>query len=66
MKPSQFLSRKMGLGLFAALLVFGFAWVVARSGPLSPIQVTTRRVESGSLAPSDIWHWHCRGAGAVI
>ena len=52
MKPSQFLSRKMGLGLFAALLVFGFAWVVARSGPLSPIQVTTRHVETGSLAPA--------------
>ena len=52
MNPGQFISRKMGLGLFAALLVFGFAWVVARYGPLSPIQVTTRHVETGSLDPA--------------
>ena len=47
MKPSQFISRKLGLGLFAAMLVVGFGVVVARSGPLSPIQVTALRVESG-------------------
>ena len=41
MKPSQFISRKLGLGLFAAMLVIGFGVVIARSGPLSPIQVTT-------------------------
>ncbi|HNI52103.1 MAG TPA: efflux RND transporter periplasmic adaptor subunit [Accumulibacter sp.] len=52
MKPSQFISRKLGLGLFAAMLVVGFGVVVARSGPLSPIQVTTLRVESGSLSPA--------------
>lgn len=52
MKPSQFISRKLGLGLFAAMLVIGFGVVIARSGPLSPIQVTTLRVESGSLSPA--------------
>lgn len=52
MKPSQFISRKLGLGLFAAILVVGFGVVIARSGPLSPIQVTTLRVESGSLSPA--------------
>lgn len=52
MKPSQLISRKLGLGLFAAMLVVGFGVVVARSGPLSPIQVTTLRVESGSLSPA--------------
>ena len=52
MKPSQFTSRKRGLGLFAAMLVVGFGVVIARSGPLSPIQVTTLRVESGLLSPA--------------
>lgn len=52
MKPSQFISRKLGLWLFAAMLVVGFGVVVARSGPLSPIQVTTLRVETGSLSPA--------------
>ena len=52
MKPSQFISRKLGLGVFAAILVVGFGVVIARSGSLSPIQVTTLRVESGSLSPA--------------
>ncbi len=52
MKPGQFISRKLGLGIFAAMLVLGFGVVVARSGPLSPIQVTTLRVEAGSLSPA--------------
>ena len=52
MKPSQFISRKLGLWFFAAMLVVGFGVAVARSGPLSPIQVTTLRVESGSLSPA--------------
>ena len=52
MKPSQFISPKLGLWFFAAMLVVGFGVVVARSGPLSPIQVTTLRVESGSLSPA--------------
>lgn len=52
MKPRQFINRKLGLGLFAAMLVVGFGVVVTRSGPLSPIQVTTLRVESSSLSPA--------------
>lgn len=52
MKPGRLFTRKLGLGLFAAILVGGFGWVVARSGPLSPIQVTTLRVEAGSLSPA--------------
>jgi len=52
MKSSQFISRKLGLGLFAAMLVIGFGVVIARSGPLSPIQVTTLRVEASSLSPA--------------
>lgn len=52
MKSSQFISRKFGLWLFAAMLLIGFGVVVARSGPLSPIQVTTLRVEAGSLSPA--------------
>lgn len=51
MKPSQFISRKLGLGLFAAILVIGFGVVVARPAFIS-IQVTTLRVESGSLSPA--------------
>jgi HlyD family secretion protein len=51
-KSSLFSTRKFGLGLFAALLIAGFGLVVARSGPLSPIQVTTLRVEATSLSPA--------------
>lgn len=52
MIPSHFISRKLGLVFFAAILVVGFGLVVARSGALSPIQVSTLRVESGSLSPA--------------
>lgn len=52
MKSSLFFSRRLGLGLFAVLLVVGLGWVIARSGPLSPVQVTTLRVEAGSLSPA--------------
>lgn len=52
MKAGSLFSRKAGLGLFAALLVAGFGWVVARSGPLAPIRVTTLQVEAGALSPA--------------
>ena len=52
MNPGRLFTRKLGLGLSAAILVVGFGWVVARSGPLSPIQVTTFRVAAGSLSPA--------------
>jgi HlyD family secretion protein len=52
MKPGSLFSRKAGLGLLAAVLIVGFGWVVARSGPLSPIRVTSLRVEAGALSPA--------------
>lgn len=52
MKAGQLFTRKLGLGLFGAMLIAGFGLVVARSGPLSPIQITTLRVEAGSLSPA--------------
>jgi len=51
MKHGSLLTRKVGLGLFAGMLVLGVGFVVARSGPLSPIQVTTLRVDAGTLSP---------------
>lgn len=52
MKFSNYLTRKLGLGIFGVVLIVGFGVVLARSGPLSPIRVTTQRVTSDSLAPS--------------
>ena len=52
MKLNGFLSRKFGLVAFAVLLLLGFGFVVARSGPLAPTKVTITRVESGSLSSS--------------
>lgn len=52
MKPVGLLARKAGLGFLALVLVVGFGWVVARSGPLSPVRVTTLRVEAGTLSPA--------------
>ena len=52
MKPGSLFSRKLGLALFAAALVIGFAFVVARSGPLAPTQVTTVRAASGTVSPA--------------
>ena len=52
MKAGSLFTRKAGLGLFAAILVAGFGWVVARSGPLAPIRVTTLQVEQGALSPA--------------
>lgn len=44
MKAEGLFSRKLGLALFATALLIDFAFVVARSGPLAPTQVTTVRV----------------------
>ena len=46
------LTRKSGLAIFAILLIAGFVWIVVRSGPLAPIQVTTQKIGTGSLAPA--------------
>ena len=52
MKLNGFLSRKVGLVAFAVVLLVGFGFVVARSGPLAPTKVTITRVEAGSLSSS--------------
>ena len=52
MKLDSFLSRKFGLLAFAVILLIGFGFVVARSGPLAPTKVTVTRVETGSLSSS--------------
>jgi HlyD family secretion protein len=52
MKLDGFVSRKFGLMAFAVILLVGFGFVVARSGPLAPIKVTVIRVEAGSLSSS--------------
>ncbi len=52
MKLNGILSRKFGLLAFAVLLLVGFGFVVARSGPLAPTKVTVTRVETGSLSSS--------------
>lgn len=50
MKLPTFFSKPLGLILFAVLLLLGFGLVVARSGPLAPIQVTTVRADMGSIS----------------
>ena len=52
MKLNSILSRKFGLVAFAVLLLLGFGFVVARSGPLAPTKVTISRVQTGSLSSS--------------
>ena len=52
MKLNSFLSRKFGLVAFAVVLLVGFGFVVARSGPLAPTKVTITKVETGSLSSS--------------
>lgn len=52
MKLNSLLSRKFGLVAFAVVLLVGFGFVVARSGPLAPTRVTITRAETGSLSSS--------------
>lgn len=52
MKRIPFFTRKLGLGLLGAALIGSFALVVALSGPLAPIRVTTYRLTEGSLSPA--------------
>ena len=52
MKRDSLLSRKAGLIAFVVLLLLGFGFVLARSGPLAPTKVTITRAESGSLTPA--------------
>jgi len=52
MRLNRFFSRKFGLVAFAVLLLVGFGFVVARSGPLAPTRVTITRVETGNVSSS--------------
>ena len=65
MKPSQFISRKLGL---RSVCRHARRRIWRGCRPLrapSPIQVTTLRVESGLAVPSDIRHRHGRSKPAV-
>ena len=44
--------RRVGLSVLLLGLLGAFGWVVARTGPLAPIRVTTVAVEEGVLAPA--------------
>ncbi|MCX7165526.1 MAG: efflux RND transporter periplasmic adaptor subunit [Rhodocyclales bacterium] len=46
-----FLNRRSAFILAGIALVAGFAWVVARSGPLAPVRVTVSQVARADLAP---------------
>lgn len=46
-----FLNRRSAFILAGIALVAGFAWVVARSGPLAPVRVTVTQVARADLAP---------------
>ena len=59
-------SRKLGLPFAAAALVIGFAFVVARSGPLAPTQVTTVRVASRYGIAGLVRHWHGRSPAQLF
>lgn len=52
MKFSPLLSRRLGLGLMAVLLLGALAFVVMRSGPLAPTRVTVITVAEGRLTPA--------------
>ena len=51
MKPAAVLLRRAGLAGLVLVLLGAFGWVLARTGPLAPIRVTTAQVEEGALAP---------------
>jgi HlyD family secretion protein len=52
MKFDRSLSRRLGLGALAVLLVAALGVVVMRSGPLAPVRVTVHEVTRGTLTPS--------------
>ena len=52
MKFSALFSRRASLLLAGVVLLVGFGFVVARSGPLAPIRVTVVTVETGRVAPA--------------
>lgn len=50
MKLTPVFLRRAGVSLLALALLGAFGWVLARSGPLAPIRVTTIQVEEGTQA----------------
>jgi HlyD family secretion protein len=50
MKLTPVFLRRAGVSLLALALLGAFGWVLARSGPLAPIRVTTVKVEEGTQA----------------
>lgn len=52
MRLSLSSARKLGLAAAGMVLLGGFGLVVARSGPLAPIQVTVARAETGVVTSS--------------
>jgi HlyD family secretion protein len=53
-RPQTFpaLPKKIGLALLGLLLLAGFAWVLVRSGPLAPTQVTVVQIAVADVAPT--------------
>ena len=51
-KLSALFTRQAGLLFCGLVLLVGFGFVVARSGPLAPIRVTAVAVETGHVTPS--------------
>ena len=45
-------TRGFGLVLLAIVLLLAFAFVIRRTGPLAPTQVTVSQVTEGKLAPA--------------
>ena len=52
MKLDALLSRRAGLVLLVAVLLFAFLIVIVRTGPFAPIRVTVTEVKTGSVAPA--------------
>jgi HlyD family secretion protein len=52
MKISRLLSRRLGLGLLAVLLLGALVFVGMRSGPLAATRVTVHQAETGTVAPA--------------
>lgn len=50
MKLTPVFLRRAGVSVLALALLGAFGWVLARSGPLAPIRVTTVQVEEGTQA----------------
>lgn len=50
MKLTRVFLRRAGVSVLVLALLGAFGWVLARSGPLAPIRVTTMQVEEGTQA----------------